>query len=289
MIGKFIESWSIFSQGYLVSLLGAGVLGLAGVIAVARRQVFIAAAVSQASTLGYAVATLFVAAGAQSMVDGYMRDVVTIASAMMAAFITMFLGGGSQDGKRTDGDEMTAWVFIMSSACSVLLLTNSPNGLEMFRRIQTSTVIGSETSDVVTFAVLLVAGLIALAAYWRELVLLLSDPVMAAAVGMRVTAWNIVLALTVGLVVGMSVKSAGMLFTFGCMAFPAMIAKQWCGQIKSLFVVAPVVAVSSAFVGLWASYTWQSPPGLVIVAILGVVALLAYVVRLGLDRVSTGD
>jgi zinc transport system permease protein len=274
-------------QAYLVSLLCAALLGLVGVVAVARRQVFIAAAVSQASTLGYAVATIFIGAAAQSMMDGYMRDAVTVISAMAAAFITMIVGGAGQDGKRTDGDEMTAWVFIMSSACGVLLLTSSPNGLEMFRRVQVSTVIGSETSDVATFAVLLFGAVVLLAFYARELVLLLSDPVMAAAVGMRVTAWNIALALGLGLVVGLSVKSAGMLFTFGCMAFPAMIGKQWCGQIKSLFWVSPLVAVVTAFFGLWVAYNFKSPPGLVIVAMLGGLALVAYVMRLGLDRVST--
>ena len=155
----------------------------------------------------------------------------------------------------------------------------------MLRRMQASTVIGAETSDVVIFGVLLFLGLVLIWMYWRELVLFLSDPVMAAAVGMRVAAWNVMLALIVGLVVGLSVRSAGMMFTFGCMAFPAMIAKQWSVQIKSLFWVSPLVALVMAFLGLFVSYCFQLPPALVIVAMLGGLALIAYVMRLVMDRV----
>ncbi len=291
MIQRFIDSWALFGQAYLVSLLCAGVLGLVGVVAVARRQVFIAASVSQASAFGFAlvtfIAAVFLDAGAQAGLTGMVRDIVTVVAAVAAAFVTMLLGAGGQDGKRTDGDEMTAWVFIMSGACAELMLTNTPSGMEEYRRVQAPTVIGASTADVAVFGGLLFTGLVLLAMYWRELVLLLSDPVMAAAVGMKVKLWNVALALCVGLTVGLSVRSTGMVFTFGCVAFPAIICKQWCGQIKSLFFLAPVVAILMAFVGLWVSYNFKLPPGQVIVALLGTLALAAYAGRLMLDRVST--
>jgi ABC-type Mn2+/Zn2+ transport system permease subunit len=64
VIQEFLASWSLFGDAYLVGLASALVLGLLGVWVVARDQIFLGAAVSQASTLGVAVALWLGAAGA---------------------------------------------------------------------------------------------------------------------------------------------------------------------------------------------------------------------------------
>ena len=53
---SFLASWRLFRYSYLVGWLVGLLLSLVGVIVVARDQVFIGAAVSQASTLGIALA-----------------------------------------------------------------------------------------------------------------------------------------------------------------------------------------------------------------------------------------
>ena len=56
MIEDFLNSWSLFQDSYLVGWLVLVLLAIVGVIVVARDQIFIGAAVSQASTLGIALA-----------------------------------------------------------------------------------------------------------------------------------------------------------------------------------------------------------------------------------------
>ncbi len=55
MISEFLNSWPMFSQSYLAALFAGLLLSFLGVIVVARAQVFIAAAVAQASMLGIAL------------------------------------------------------------------------------------------------------------------------------------------------------------------------------------------------------------------------------------------
>ena len=52
MIQEFVASWPLFHNTYLVGWLIALLLALVGVLVVARDQIFIGAAVSQASTWG---------------------------------------------------------------------------------------------------------------------------------------------------------------------------------------------------------------------------------------------
>ena len=60
IIDEFIASWDLFHWTYIEGWLIALLLALIGVAVVARDQIFIGAAVSQASTVGIAL-TLYVA------------------------------------------------------------------------------------------------------------------------------------------------------------------------------------------------------------------------------------
>ena len=55
MLQEFISSWSLFYPTYLAAIIMGCALSIIGVIVVSRNQIFIAAAISQAATLGVAV------------------------------------------------------------------------------------------------------------------------------------------------------------------------------------------------------------------------------------------
>ncbi|MEM1097396.1 MAG: metal ABC transporter permease [Planctomycetota bacterium] len=283
---EFLSSWGLFVRPYTLTLLAAMALSMLGVVTAARRQVFMAASVAQASTFGFAVFALFAGAAATQATGSIGRDLVVIGSAVAAALLTMLGDGRQTHGSRLDGDERTAWVFIAAGAGAILVLSQAPAGMEQFRRMQASSVIGATRLDVITFAVLLIAMVGVLLWAGRSLVLLLADPVMAAAIGMRVRAWHWGLAIFSGACVGLGVRSTGMLFTFGCLALPVMIAKQACGEVRSLFWASPLIALVSAFVGLWLSYLWDLPPGQVVVALLCVVLIFAAAGRLAWDAMA---
>ena len=67
--------------------------------------------------------------------------------------------------------------------------------------------------------------LLALALANRRLLLFAMDPPMAAAVGMRVTWWTTGAAVWLGLVIGLAMRVSGMLYTFGLLVLPALVAK----------------------------------------------------------------
>jgi len=285
-VSDFLNSWALFGQAYGLTLLVAATLGLVGVVALARRQAFMAAAVAQTSILGYA-ATLMATGGVGGwLVGGPAGDFVVVASALAAAAMIMLSRTEQQHGSRLDGEERTAWVFIVATAGSILLLAHAPSGMEQFRRMQASSVIGASTNDLIAFALLLTVLSTLALAYRRPLVLWLTDPVMAAAVGMKTGRWNLALTGVLGCCIGLAVPAAGVVFTFGCLVLPVMIAKQFFGEVRLLLIASPIIGAGGAIVGLALAYIWNLPPGQVVVVLLGGAMAVAVGFRVGWEKLA---
>ncbi len=271
----FMSSWELFARPYSLTLLAAPVLALLGVYAVARRQLFIAAAVSQSAVFGFALFSLFFGAHAAGVNGSLAQDALVLVCAIAAALITMIGRDSGGHGGRLNSDEIIAWVFIAAGVSATLILSHAPAGMELTRQLQASSVVGARWTDVAVFSIALAMLVGMLVWRRRALVLFVTDPVMASAVGMRVSIWNLVITILCGIVIGLSVRSTGMMFTFGCLALPVLIAKQGCSEVRTLLVVSPLAATLSAFVGLWFAHQWDLPPGQAVVGLLSVLLAVA--------------
>jgi zinc/manganese transport system permease protein len=273
MIADFLASWALFHHTYLVGWLIALVLPLVGVLVVARNQIFIGAAVSQASTFGIAVGMFLgdVTAGgrlAWLAGDGFLA-VMAVAFSVLAALAT----AGGQAG-RNGHEAITGWVFLLSASLAILVVSHSPHGLEEIHRLVASSIIGATAVDLWTFAALAAVTAAAVAARHRRLLLFAMDPAMAAAVGVPVRAWALGTSLWLGLVVGLAIRVSGILYAFGCLVLPPLVARSLCREVRPMFVVAPLVSVGTGVVGFVLAHHYDFPPGQMTVALLaGLVAL----------------
>ena len=237
-----------------------------GVLVVARGQVFIGAAMAQASTLGVATATWLGAASVGGLLTaGAMQTTLGVLTCIAAAMLLMRQPRSSRPGR---GEEVTAWLFVGAAAMTVLLLAHHPLGMKQIQRLLASSVIGASRMDVIMFSTLAPLTALLLLGAGRRLVLLIADPVMAAAVGMRLWLWNTAIAVGVGLGVGLAIGSSGLLYSFGCLVLPALIARHLCTQIRPMFWVSPLIAAVTSATGLFVAHTWNYPPGQMVVVLL---------------------
>jgi ABC-type Mn2+/Zn2+ transport system permease subunit len=266
VIADFLDSWPLFHNAYFVGWLLAVVLSLVGVLVVAKNQIFIGAAVAQASTLGIAVALrlgdVFAAAWVRS--DGFASALAVASSALAALLVARGEGGR---------EALTGWVFLVASSLAILVVAHSPHGLEEVHRLLASTIIGATAREVWLFGLLAAAITAVLCLTHRRLVLLAMDPAMAAAVGMRVRVWDTVVALVLGVLTGLAIPVSGVLYAFGCLVLPALTARNVCREVRPMFVVAPLVALGSGGVGFVAAHHWDYPPAQLTVALLCLVVL----------------
>lgn len=247
MIQGFLDSWPLFRETYLAAWCIAVLLGLVGVLVVARDQIFVGAAISQASTLGIA---LGMSVGAALAPEGsvwrsdHFLSLVAVLCAVGASLLIARTGAVG----RESHEAVTGFVFLLGASASVLVIARSPHGLDEVQKLVASSVIGATMQDVLVFAGLLVVTALLFFLRRRPLVLFAMDPLMARAVGVS-RWWDSAAAAWLGLVMGVTIRSAGMLYAFGCLVLPALVAKNVCRATLPMFVVAPLVAVVAAVAG----------------------------------------
>ena len=263
MINEFIESWALFRNSYLAALFGGLALSLLGVVVVARNQLFFAVAVAQACMLGIAVSL---------WLEWPQTGLTAIGAALLASAM---IGFKSRDGRRRT-EEITAWIFLFSSSLSILLLAKQPFGLKRVESVFSSSIIGASGLDACILAIVALIAIIGVFGFRARLTLFVSDPVMAAAVGLHVGLLNWGSTLALGVSTGIAMQTSGLIFTFGCLALPALIAINVCSETRSLFVVAPIVALVGVLTGLIAANHYDFPPGQMIVAILAGITVLSW-------------
>ena len=287
MFAEFARSWTLFHNSYLEGWLCGLLLAIVGVVVVSRDQIFIGAAVSQASTLGIALALCmsgsFPVHNAESWLPHSMTwiccDGLQPLMAVVFSILAAMLTAQASRAKHESHEAITGWIFLISTSLSVLVVAHSPHGLEEIHRIHSSSIIGATSADVGIFAGLLAATVLCVVLTRSRLVLFVTDPSMAAAVGMRVGRWALTESLWLGLMVGVSIRATGMLYTFGSLVLPGLVAKHVCREVRPMFVVAPLVALAANTIGFVLANYYDFPPAQMVVAVLCAALLTAWGVR----------
>jgi ABC-type Mn2+/Zn2+ transport system permease subunit len=96
---------------------------------------------------------------------------------------------------------------------------------------------------------------------------------------MKMKIWGLVTSAWLGLAVGLSIRASGMLYTFGCLVLPALVAKNLCREVRDMFFVAPVVAILAGITGFVLANYYDYPPGQMTVALYCLLLVLVWILR----------
>jgi ABC-type Mn2+/Zn2+ transport system permease subunit len=275
VIHEFIHSWHLFGNAYLVGWLIGAMLSIVGVLVVARDQIFMGAALSQASTLAIAAAMWAGTIGPAWMQGDVFLSAVAVATSAGAAVLTS-RGSGH---RRESRESVTGWLFLLGASGSIVVVALSPHGLEEVRRLLDTSILGATRSEVGVFAVAAATTAVLIAIWRRALLLWVMDPATAAALGIRVGLMEVIGLAWLGLCVGMSIRVAGMLYTFGLLVLPALIAKSLVREVKSMFFVSPAVALIGSGIAFVVANQYELPTGQLTVALLAILLPVAWGVK----------
>lgn len=277
MIASFLESWSLFGETYVVGMAIAVMLSLVGVWVVARNQIFLGVAVSQASTLGVALA-LWLGASAGSLHFLHSEWFPTLL-AVAASVATAWLAVRGEENRSESSEAVMGWVFLLAASVPVLMVAHSPHGLEEVQRIMFSTLLSASRSDLVLFVALALTTVTLAFAQRERLLLIAMDPELAATAGLHHARWSAITAVWLGVAVGLSIRASGLVFTFGCLVLPALVAKSLCREVRPMLWLAPLVGVAAALVGFVVAHERDLPPAHTSVALLTALLPAAWAVR----------
>lgn len=276
MIAEFVASWPLFHNSYMAGWLAAVLLALVGVLVVARDQIFVGAAVSQASMLG--ITACISLSAVLSQWTWLASDLAHTLSGVLFAVLGALVSAGS-GGRVETREAVTGWVFLVGASASILLVANSPHGLAEVQHLLASTLIGASTTEVLLFGALVAITASTVALRRETLLLLIMDPEMSRAVGLRVLVWDRLLAVWLGVTVAWAIHVAGVTYTFGCLVLPALLAKNIAREIGSMFIVAPLAALATSIVGFVVANHYDLPPGQTVVTLMALLVALGWAVR----------
>jgi ABC-type Mn2+/Zn2+ transport system permease subunit len=279
MIESFLNSWELFQRTYLAGWLLAVLLSMVGVLVVARDQIFIGAAVSQASTLGIVAAMWVASLGPFHELHWMESQAFLSVCAVAASVVAALLTSGRREAGRESHESTTGWVFLLCASFSVLLASRSAHGLEEVQRLLSSSLIGASWGDVTMFAGLTLAVGAFLLVFRRRALLVLTDEEMARAAGIHTSVWNHGFSCLLGLTVGLALRTAGMLYTFGCLVLPCLAARNLCRRSFPVLILGPILGLAASVSSFVLANHYDQPPGQMAVAVLCVLVAITSVLR----------
>ena len=128
-------------------------------------------------------------------------------------------------------------------------------------------ILAISTSDLVSLAALGAVILALVIVFWKELLYATFDPLAAAASGLNVGAFEYLFLVLVALTIVVSLQAVGIILVVAMLITPAATAQLLSIHFNRLMLLAIVIGVGGAIVGLYASYWLNAASGATIVLV----------------------
>ena len=260
------------------ALYGALLIALAcsvlGVYVVLRRIVFVGAALAQLSSAGIALGTFLYGMGIGGELTHHpvaMALIVTIAGAMFFG-----VGGGGRAG--VPPDAVIGVTYAVAAATGIILVAKSRVG-EAHDLFLQGNILGITNTDTLVLLAVAVPVLLVHLVFYKEFLFVSFDRETARTLGYNVRFWNLLLYLTLGVVIAYAMQFAGVMLVFNFLVLPAVTGLLLARSMAGIFGVAIASALLAAIIGFSLSVPFDLPSGPAIIAVSGVLALLAWGIR----------
>lgn len=258
--------YEFMQRGLLAAVLLGVSGGLIGSVLVLRRLALMGDALAHSLLPGIGLAYLLFGANLPALFGG----------ALAAGLLTALGSGLVSRLTRLKEDAAFGSLFLLFFAAGVALVSRMPTRINLHHFLF-GNILGTGPADVWLAAGAAAVTLTAFAAFYRSILLETFDPVFHRATGGRGTLTHLgLLALTVLNLVA-ALQSMGIVLALGLFLLPAVTAYLWCDRLGSMLVLAAVVAVAGAAVGLLASFHLGLASGAAIVLSLGAAFLFSAV------------
>ncbi len=233
-----------------------------GVYIVLRRIVFVGASLAQISSTGFAVGILL-----------EWNPVATALALTMAGVVWFAFNLNS---KRIPQDSSLALGYTIAAASAILILSKHPKGDADLMGLLFGNILTITSDQIyILLAALIVIGSIHLL-FYKEFLFISFDPEMSETMGLKPQLWNVMFYITVGILISLAIKSAGILLVFGLLVIPPITAILITERMNRIFIWSVAIAIVSVPAGLYLSFTQDIPSGPTIIALMTIWLIIGY-------------
>lgn len=260
--------------GTLIALCSS----LLGVTLVMKRMSFIGDGLSHVAFGAVAISSAVNAALKASEIDisisGNMLIVLPIT--LVCAVLLLRVGQNS----KIKGDAVVAMISVGALAVGYIVMnlfspSSNVAGDVCSTLFGSTSIITLSASDVWLCVGLSLVVVVTFIVFYHRIFAVTFDESFAAATGLRAGAYNLLIAIIIGVVIVLAMNLIGSLLISALVVFPALSAMRLFGSFRSVIIASVIISVVCALLGILASILLATPVGATVV-IFNVAAFLAF-------------
>lgn len=267
-----LETLLLFGDALLGALIIAVTGAVLGVYVVLRRIVFVGAALAQLSSAGIALSYWLAGQGFALVLTEH-PEAVSLAVTLTA--VTFFARGTR--GPVPPDARIGVW-YAVAAAAGILLIAKATVG-EAHDIFLQGNILGITRADTIELAIAAVPVLGGQILFAKEFLFISFDRETARTQGYRVGLWDLGLYLTLGFVISIAMQFAGVLLVFNFLVLPAVTGLLLANGMAGVFAWSIGAAVLAALSGYMLSIPFDLPTGPAMIAMSGLIVLLAFGIR----------
>jgi ABC-type Mn2+/Zn2+ transport system permease subunit len=255
MMSIVTEPWGheFMRNALLAGILLGSTCGLLGCFVVLRGLAFVGDALSHSVLPGVVIAHFF-----------RLPIVLGGVLAALCAVVTMWVVSFE---RRLKNDVVIGVVFPGYFALGVMMLSRTKGYTRDLAHILFGNVLAVRTEDLILQAVLFVAVVTMLVAFYPELVATTFDPEYSRQVGISPERAHLGLLVTLAITVVSGVQAVGTVLVTSLLITPAATARMFSRRLSSMLALSAVLGCLSTTQGLYISYYWGTAAGASIILV----------------------
>jgi len=209
------------------------------------------------SSIGF---TMSHAAFAGASIGMFLETSTQIAAIAFSMGVAALIGPVSDKAKMA-ADATLGVLFALSMAVAIFLISYMQylgRGLSA-GSLLFGDVVSLYREEIYALAAISLLSVLFVLFFYKEICAIMFNMKIALASGMRVKVVYYILLFIIALSVALCLNIVGGLLIFVWLVTPASIASQFCNNIKSLFVAAPLVSLLVSAFGVWAGFEYTLP------------------------------
>lgn len=266
MIQTIVE---MFSYGFIVRAFIVGTLvslcaALLGVTLVLKRYSMIGDGLSHVGFGALAIAASLNLAPLQ----------VAVPVIIIAAFLLLRLSEKS----KIRGDAAIA--IISSTALAIGVVCVSISGVNTdLNSYLFGSILATTNADAIMCAILALIVIVIFVLFYNKIFAVTFDETFSKATGLKTGVYNTVIALLTALTIVIGMRIMGTLLISALIIFPALSSMRVCKKFKAVIICSGVLSLICFFVGMYASYTMDTPTGASVVIVNAVVFVFFWLIE----------
>ncbi|MCL4257398.1 MAG: metal ABC transporter permease [Anaerolineales bacterium] len=261
--------FAFMQRGFLAAVVVGVVCAVVGCYMILRGMAFLGEALGHATLPGLAAGYLL-SNGDRS---------VTFFWALGTAVLTSVVMGALSRNTKLRQDTAIGIVFAGMFALGIALISSIRSYAVDLTHMLFGNVLGVTNNDIWLILAVSLAVLLAVALFYKELLVISFDPVLAVTLRLPVRGLDILLHVMIAVAVVASLQTVGIALVVAMLLTPAATAFLLTKRLKRMMGIAAGIAAFSGVAGLYASYYLSIASGAAIVLVCTLVFIVVYALR----------